>query len=84
MEIVEKIRDKADEKIDNAFEIATVKTMQNYIPRWLEICGVDTIDDIDFTIPCIEVEVKLCDPRNLKKIRGGKHTNEFLELLSSD
>ncbi len=84
MEIIEKMRDVADEKIDNAFEVATVKMMKKHVPRWLEICGVDTVDDIDFTIPCIEVESKLCDPRNLKKIRGGEHTDEFLELLSSD
>lgn len=82
--IIEKIRDNADEKINNVLNLAHANTMKNYIPRWLGICGVKTIDEIDFTIPCIEIESKLCDPRNLKRIKGGKHTSEFLELLTSD
>lgn len=82
--IIEKIRDNADEKIDNILNIAHANTMQNYIPRWKQISNAETVDDIDFSIPCIEIESKLCDPRNLKRIKGGKHTPEFLELLTSD
>ena len=84
MGIISKMRDNADEKINNVMDLATANTMESYYPRWCEISGVEDPHDIDWTIPCIEVESRLCDPRNLKKIRGGKHTQEFLELLSSD
>lgn len=82
--IITKLRDNADEKIDNVMALATAKAMENYYPRWCKISGVSNPKEIDWTIPCIEVESRLCDPRNLKLIRGGEHTPEFLEKLSSD
>lgn len=84
MGVISKIRDSADDKIDTAFNLATAEVMRNYYPRWCEISEVENPDNIDYTIPCIELESKLCDPRNLKMIRRGKHTQEFLERLNSD
>lgn len=82
--IITRIRDTADDKIANIMDLATAKTMENYYPRWRTICGVEDNRDIDWSKPCIELESRLCDPRNLKKIRNGKHTKEFLESLSTD
>lgn len=84
MGVVSKIRDKADDKVDDAFNLATAKAYEGYYNRWMELCGVSNIDEIDWKLPCIEIESKLCDPRNLKMIKKGAHTKEFLELLSSD
>lgn len=84
MGVISKIRDTADEKVDNVMALATARAMENYYPRWCEICGVEDPHDIDWTLPCIEVESMLCNPVNLKLIKGGKKRDEFLAKLSTD
>ena len=84
MGIISKVRDKADDKVDAVLDMATAKAYEGYYARWMEICEVQTKEEIDYTLPCIEIESKLCDPRNLKMIKKGKHTGDFLKLLSSD
>ena len=84
MGVISNIRDSADEKIDNVFALATAKAMENYYPRWRELSECEDDEGIKWDLPCIELESRLCNPKNLKMIRGGKHTPEFLELLSSD
>lgn len=61
-----------------------MKCYEHYYKRWRELSGVKINQRIDFKLPCIEVESKLCDPRNLKMIKNGKHTADFLKLLSTD
>lgn len=84
MGVIAKIRDKADDKIDSVLDLATAKAYEGYYDRWREICGVEDNHDIDWNLPCIEIERLLCDPRNLKMIKKGKHTDDFLKMLSTD
>lgn len=84
MGLITKIRDKADDKVDTVLDMATAKCYEGYYNQWMEYCGVQTKEEIDYKLPCVELESKLCDPRNLKMIKNGKHTEDFLKLLSSD
>lgn len=88
--ILNKIKEKKEkvlmdvDDLDKVFDKATMKAYEHYYKRWRGLCGVQLNQRIDFKLPCIEVESKLCDPRNLKMIRNGTHTDDFLKLLSSD
>lgn len=84
MGFVSNLRDKADEKIDNVMRITLSNTMKNYAERWRELSGAETNDGINWELACIDIEAQLCDPRNLKLIKGGKHRDEFLAKLNSD
>ena len=74
----------AEDTLDKLLDKVTRDCYQHYYKRWRELSGVKINQRIDFKIPCIEIESKLCDPRNLKMIKNGKHTDDFLQLLSSD
>ena len=74
----------AEDSLDKLLDKATMKCYEHYYKRWRELSGVKINQRIDFKLPCIEIESKLCDPRNLKMIKNGKHTADFLKLLSTD
>lgn len=74
----------AEDSLDRLLDKATMKCYEHYYKRWRELSGVKINQRIDFKLPCIEIESKLCDPRNLKMIKNGKHTADFLKLLSTD
>lgn len=84
MSIIKATKEKYDNALDTAFNNTTACAYEQYYPRWRAICEVDTNDEIDYTNPQVDIESKLCDPRNLKMIRKGRHTEDFLKLLSSD
>lgn len=84
MGIVQATKEKTNELVDTAFNNTTAKAYEKYYARWRAICEVETNEEIDYKNPQVEIESKLCDPRNLKLIRKGRHTEEFLYLLSSD
>lgn len=73
-----------DESLDMLFNNTTAKAYEKYYARWRAICEVETNDEIDYKNPQVEIESKLCDPRNLKMIRKGRRTDDFLRLLSTD
>lgn len=77
-------KELAEDSLDKLLDKATMKCYEHYYKRWRELSGVKINQRIDFKLPCIEVESKLCDPRNLKMIKNGKHTADFLKLLSTD
>lgn len=77
-------KELAEDSVDKLLDKATMKCYEHYYKRWRELSGVKINQRIDFKLPCVEIESKLCDPRNLKMIKGGKHTADFLQLLSSD
>lgn len=80
----ESFKEKQDDRIDRALDNATAEAYKKYYPRWCKICGVQTVADIDFKNPYVELESKLCDVRNLKMIRKGLHRDDFLKLLSDE
>lgn len=73
-----------EDTLDRLLDKVTADCYDHYYKRWRGLSGVKINQRIDFKLPCIEIESKLCDPRNLKMIRDGKHTADFLQLLSSD
>lgn len=77
-------KELAEDSLDKLLDYATKKCYEHYYKRWRNLSGVKINQRIDFKLPCIEVESKLCDPRNLKMIKNGKHTADFLKLLSTD
>lgn len=80
----ENFKEKQDDRIDRALDNATQECYKHYYKRWMGICEVSTIDEIDYKNPYVELESKLCDVRNLKMIRNGAHRDDFLQLLSED
>lgn len=77
-------KELAEDSLDRLLDKATMRCYEHYYKRWRELSGVKINQRIDFKLPCIEIESKLCDPRNLKMIKNGKHTADFLKLLSTD
>ena len=77
-------KELAEDSLDKLLDKATMRCYEHYYKRWRELSGVKINQRIDFKLPCIEIESKLCDPRNLKMIKNGKHTADFLKLLSTD
>lgn len=77
-------KELAEDSLDKLLDKATMKCYEHYYRRWRDLSGVKINQRIDFKLPCIEIESKLCDPRNLKMIKNGKHTADFLKLLSTD
>lgn len=77
-------KELAEDSLDRLLDKATMKCYEHYYKRWRNLSGVKINQRIDFKLPCIEIESKLCDPRNLKMIKNGKHTADFLKLLSTD
>lgn len=78
------LKEKYDDRLDTALNNATGQAMQKYYPRWCKICGVQKIEDIDYSNPYVELEAKLCDVRNIKLIRNGAKRDEFFKLLSDE
>lgn len=52
-----------------------------HLSRWMEVCGVDSPDEIDYENPFVKIEWLLCDPAWLHAIKTKKGREEFLERL---
>lgn len=76
----EQFADKREEALDKAWYQARTK----YHARWMEMSGCNHPNMINYDIPTIELEVALCDVRNLRLIRKGRHRDEFLATLSPE
>lgn len=84
--ILQRTKDKIANKMDDALDKAYQKAISNpqYLAEWRRLSKVTRNEDIDYTIPQIELETKLCDMRNLKLIRKGRRRDDFLAILSSE
>lgn len=78
----ERTAERMDCALDNVYQKAV--TNPRYLAEWRRLSKVTRNEDIDYTIPQIELETKLCDIRNLKLIRKGAHRDEFLAILSPE
>ena len=74
------IRDKVDDALDNA----TAQAQYKHYKRWMEGSGCNTPRFIKWDDPQISLEAKLCDPRNLRLIRKGRHRDEFFSICSEE
>lgn len=45
----------------NTKDTATGRVRMKFYPRWMKICGVDNIKDIDMDNPVVSTEWLLCD-----------------------
>lgn len=84
--LLQRTKDKINDKVDNALNQAYLKAISEpkFQAEWRRLSKVTRNEDIDYTIPRIELETKLCDLRNLRLIRKGRHRDEFLAILSPE
>ena len=73
-----------NEKVNDALDNATYEAHKKYYPRWMRYSGCNHPNLIHWDDPQISLEAKLCDPRNLRLIRKGRHLDEFFEMCSPE
>lgn len=67
---------------DDKLNTVLNRTRANYHARWMEVCGVDSVDKIDYDNPFVKIEWLLCDPGWLHAIKSEKGREEFKERLN--
>ena len=77
-------KEQAKDVFDRAMDNITAEAHKGYYKRWKEKSGCYSAVNIDWKDPQISLEAKLCDPRNLKLLRGGKHRDEFFKICSDE
>lgn len=77
-------KEEAKDVFDRAMDNITAEAQKGYYKRWREHSGVYSAVNINWKDPQISLEAKLCDPRNLKLLRGGKHRDEFFKICSEE
>ena len=53
----------------------TAKTRAKFLKHWMEVCGVDSVDKIDYDNPIVHLEWFLCDFTILAKLTDGQREN---------
>lgn len=81
---IHKKKEQATDVFDRAMDNITAEAQKKYYKRWREKSGCNSAVNINWSDPQISLEAKLCDPRNLKLIRNGKHRDEFFKLCSEE
>ena len=84
--LIARAKERTAERVDDALDRAYQKAITNprYLAEWRRLSKVTRNEDIDYTIPQIELESKLCDIRNLRLIRKGVRRDDFLAILSPE
>lgn len=79
-------KDKVYNKVQDALDQAQQKAVEHYIKNryFMELSGCNHPNFIKWDDPQISLTCKLCDIRNLKLIRKGKHRDEFLAILTDE
>ena len=72
------------DKVEDALDKATAENQRKHYKRWMEGSNCHTPRFIKWDDPQISLECKLCDPRNLKLIRKGRHREEFFKICSPE
>ena len=83
---IQRGQDKVNDKVQDALDHAQQRAVEKYIKngRFMELSHCNHPNFIKWDDPQISLEVKLCDIRNLKLIRNGKHLDQFLEILTDE
>lgn len=77
-------KDQFTDKREEALDKAWWEARKKYQSRWMQISNTNHPNRIDYDNPIIELEVSLCDVRNLRLIRKGRHVDEFLATLTPE
>lgn len=72
------------DKVDDALDRATAENQRKHYKRWMEGSHCHTPKLIKWDDPQISLECKLCDPRNLRLIKKGRHRAEFFEICTPE
>lgn len=75
---IDAVKNWKDDKLDSVLN----RTRANYHAQWMEVCGVDTVDEIDYENPFVKIEWLLCDPGWLHAIKSEQGRQEFKERLN--
>lgn len=75
---------KGSEWVDNKHDDIVNQVKWNNLPTYMEICKVDTPDQIDYSNPHVQILEILSDPINLKKLWSDKTRQEVYDLMDEE
>ena len=76
-----KIVDEVKFQLENKKGSVLANVRAKHHARWMQVCGVTEVEDIDYDNPFVKIEWLLCDPAWLHAIKSEKGREEFLERL---
>lgn len=79
-----KKKQQVTDTVDSALDKVTAINMEKHYKRWMEGSYCHTPKLIKWDDPQISLEVKLCDPRNLRLIKKGRHRDEFFSICTDE
>ena len=65
------VSDRVRFELDMKHDQYTAQTRAHWTERWMEICGVQTPEEIDYDNPYVHLEWLLCDLRVTAKLTSG-------------
>jgi len=74
------IRDQVDLYLDTHFDDLTAKVRGKWTSRWMQICGADSPDEIDYDNPYVHLEWILCDMRIQSRLMDGNLESAFKSM----
>ena len=77
---IDGLSDRIRFEMDMNHEKYVADIRAKWLGRWMEICGVDNPDDIDYDNPYVHLEWLLCDPRVTAKLTG-KRVDDALAMM---
>lgn len=75
-----RVAKRVNAELDLNHEKYTASTRMKWMERWMEICGTDTVEGIDYDNPYVHLEWLLCDLRVTAKLSGNK-VDEALAMM---
>ncbi len=67
-----KVADRIRMELEMNHERYSARTRMQWMERWMEICGTDTPEGIDYDNPYVHLEWLLCDLRVTAKLTGNR------------
>ena len=74
------VKDQIDLYLDTHFDEMTAKVRSKWTARWMQICGADTPDGIDYSNPYVHLEWILCDMRIQSRLMDGNLESAFKSM----
>ena len=68
---IDGLADRVRFEMDGKHQQYTSQVRAKWLDRWMEICGVDDPEKIDYDNPYVHLEWLLCDTRVTSKLPGG-------------
>ena len=67
-------------RMEETHDANTAKVRAQFLEHWMEVCGVDSVDKIDYDNPYVHLEWFLCDFKMIAKLTDGQR-EEVLALM---